>query len=55
MERDTVKPATTHARIGLDQHKVLKDAAGRRGVSFQCLLRRALRVGIKVMRLEETK
>ena len=46
---------TTHARINLDQHETIKDAAKKQGVTLQYLLRRVLRVGINVMRLEEKK
>ena len=42
---------TIPTRINLEQKKTIEDAAEKRGVTFQYLLRRVIKVGIIMMRL----
>jgi len=40
-------------RMDVEQHKTVKDAAKKQGVTFEYLFRRVIRTGINIMRLKE--
>jgi hypothetical protein len=44
---------TKFARIDAEQHRVIKEAAKKQGIIFQSLLKRVIKVGVAMMRLEE--
>jgi hypothetical protein len=46
---------TTHIRILKEQHKTIKTASKERGITFQHLLTHIISIGIKMMKLGETK
>ena len=46
---------TKLSRLDPTQHKIILDAARKRETTFQALLRRVVKVGITMMRLEEKK
>jgi hypothetical protein len=55
LRRGNPMSKTKLSRVYADQHKVITDAAKKRETTFQALLRRVIKVGIKMMQLEESK
>jgi hypothetical protein len=46
---------TRLSRVDSKQHKIIMDAAKERETTFQALLRRVIKIGIKMMQLETKK